>query len=99
EIEDTLLTHPKVLEACTIGIPGGHRGATVKAYIVLKPGEKADAEEIIAHCRATLAPDKVPQSVRFIDTLPKSVVGKILRRAVSELDRNRPTKKSGNEKN
>jgi acyl-coenzyme A synthetase/AMP-(fatty) acid ligase len=59
----------------------------VKVYVVLKPGETADAEEIIAHCRETLAPDIVPQAIEFIDALPKSAVGKIIRREVSELDR------------
>lgn len=87
EIDEALSTHPKVFEACTIGIPDEHRGETVKAYIVLRPGETADAGEIIAHCSETLAPDKVPKYVEFIDTLPKSAVGKILRREVSELDR------------
>lgn len=87
EIDEALSTHPKVFDACTIGIPDEHRGETVKAYIVLKPGETADAEAIIAYCRETLAPDKVPKCVEFIDTLPKSPVGKILRREVRELDR------------
>ena len=84
EIDEALLTHPEVLEACTIGVPDENHGETVKAYVVLKPGETAEAEEIIAHCRETLAPDKVPQSIEFIDALPKSAVGKILRRELKE---------------
>jgi long-chain acyl-CoA synthetase len=87
EIDEALSSHPKVFETCTIGIPDEHRGETVKVYVVLKPGETADAEEIIAHCRETLAPDIVPQAIEFIDALPKSAVGKIIRREVSELDR------------
>lgn len=87
EIDDVLFTHPKVFEACTIGIPDERRGEAVKAYVVLRPGETADAEEIIAHCRETLAPDKIPQGIDFINALPKSAVGKILRREVRELDR------------
>ena len=90
EIDEALLTHPKVFEACTIGIPDEKRGAKIKAYVVLKPGETADAGEIIAHCSATLAPDKVPQTVVFIDALPRSAVGKILKGAVSKLDGNKP---------
>jgi len=87
EVDEVLLAHPKVLEACTIGVPDEYRGETVKAYVVLKPGEEADAEEIIAHCRETLAPYKVPKIVEFIGELPKSAVGKVLRREVKELDR------------
>lgn len=93
EIDEALSAHPKVFEACTIGIPDEHRGETVKTYIVLRSGETADAEEIIAHCRETLAPDKVPQGVEFIDALPKSAVGKILRREVRELDRKKRVEK------
>jgi long-chain acyl-CoA synthetase len=93
EIDEVLSTHPKVFEACTIGIPAEHRGVTVKAYVALMPGETAEAEEIIAHCRETLAPDKVPQAIEFIDALPKGAVGKILRREVSELDRKKRAEK------
>jgi long-chain acyl-CoA synthetase len=87
EIDEVLSTHPKVFEACAIGVPDGQRGEAVKAYIVLRPGETAEAEEIIAYCRETLSPDKVPQGVEFTDALPKSAVGKILRRELRELDR------------
>ena len=76
----------QVLEACTIGVPDEYRGETVKSYIVLKPGEKANAEEIIAHCKETLAAYKVPTIVEFIEELPKSAVGKVLRRELKELD-------------
>ncbi len=87
EVDEALSSHPKVLEACAIGVPDEYRGETVKAYVVLKPGEEADAEEIIAHCRQTLSPYKVPKIVDFIDEMPKSAVGKILRRELKELDR------------
>lgn len=87
EVDAVIFSHPKVLEACTIGIPDEYRGETVKAYIVLKPGERADEEEIMAHCREKLAPYKVPKIVEFIDALPKSAVGKVLRRELRELDR------------
>jgi len=87
EIDEALLTHPGVLEACTIGIPDAQRGQAVKAYVVLRPGETAEAQEIIAHCKARLAPGKVLHGVAFIDELPKSAAGKILRREVRELDR------------
>jgi len=84
EVDEVLFAHPKVLEASAIGVPDEYRGETVKAYVVLKPGEVADAEEILAHCRKTLASYKVPQLVEFIDELPKSAVGKVLRRELKE---------------
>ncbi len=87
EIDEALLACSKVLDACAIGIPDDSRGETIKAYVVLKPGETADAEEIIAHCREMLAQDKVPQAIEFIDVLPKSAVGEILRVKVRELER------------
>ena len=86
EVDGVLFAHPKVLEACTIGVPDEYRGETVKSYIVLKTGESAEAEEIIAHCRETLAAYEVPKIVEFIDALPKSAVGKVLRRELKELD-------------
>jgi long-chain acyl-CoA synthetase len=86
EVDGVLFTHPKVLEACTIGVPDEYRGETVKSYIVLRPRETAEAEEIIAHCRETLAAYKVPKIIEFIDELPKSAVGKVLRRELKELD-------------
>jgi long-chain acyl-CoA synthetase len=89
EVDEALYGHPKVLEACTIGIPDEYRGETVKAFVVLKPGETADAEELIAHCRKTLAPYKIPKFIEFIDELPKSAVGKVLRRELRERDDNK----------
>lgn len=87
EVDGVLCAHPKVLEACTIGVPDEYRGETVKSYIVLRTGETAEAGEIIAHCRETLAAYKVPKIIEFIDALPKSAVGKVLRRELKELDR------------
>lgn len=86
EVDGVLFAHPKILEACTIGVPDEYRGETVKSYVVLKTGETAEAEEIIAHCRETLAAYKVPKIIEFIDVLPKSAVGKVLRRELKELD-------------
>jgi long-chain acyl-CoA synthetase len=85
--------HPKILEAWTIGIPDQYREETVKAYIVVKPGEKATAEEVIQYCREKLAAYKVPRMVEFIDALPKSAIGKILRKEVKAMDRKKSQEK------
>ncbi|OQY21769.1 MAG: long-chain fatty acid--CoA ligase [Anaerolineaceae bacterium 4572_32.1] len=84
EVEDVLYEHPKVLEVAAAGIPVEGKGERVKVYVVLKEGETATAEEIIAFCKENLAPYKVPKFVEFMDSLPKSTVGKILRRVLVE---------------
>jgi len=80
EVEEVLVSHPKVLEAGVAGIPDPYRGETVKAWIVLKPGETATEEELKSFCKETLASYKVPTHYEFRDELPKTTVGKILRR-------------------
>ncbi|HXZ34432.1 MAG TPA: long-chain fatty acid--CoA ligase [Thermodesulfobacteriota bacterium] len=87
EIDEILFQHPKILEACSIGVPDPYRGETVKAYVVVKPGETLTAEEVIQYSREKLAAYKAPKMVEFIDALPKSAVGKILRKEVKEMDR------------
>ncbi|MBM4394622.1 MAG: long-chain fatty acid--CoA ligase [Deltaproteobacteria bacterium] len=84
EIDDLLFEHPKVLEAAAVGIPDPHRGETVKAYIVLKPGEQATIEEFAEYCKSRLAAYKVPKSYEFRAELPKSTVGKVLRRVLRD---------------
>ncbi|HHB90649.1 MAG TPA: long-chain fatty acid--CoA ligase [Anaerolineae bacterium] len=84
EVEEVLYENPKVQEAVVVGVPDPKRGETVKAFLVLKPGETATEEEIIAFCRERLAPYKVPKLVEFRTELPKSAVGKLLRRALVE---------------
>ncbi len=84
EIDQVLLSHPKVLEACTIGVPDPERGETVKSFVVLKEGEKATAEEILAFCREHLAAYKIPRSLEFRDELPKSAMMKLLRRVLKD---------------
>lgn len=87
EVDNILMDHPKILEACTIGVPDPYRGETIKAYVVKKPGETIEGDEIIAFCKEKLAAYKVPKTIEFINELPKSAVGKILRREVREMDR------------
>jgi long-chain acyl-CoA synthetase len=74
------MTHPTVLEGGAGGIPDPQRGETVKVWVVLKPGETATEEELKAHCKERLAPYKVPTHYEFRSELPKTTVGKILRR-------------------
>jgi long-chain acyl-CoA synthetase len=71
---------------CTIGVPDAYRGETVKVFIVTKPGQTITAEEVINFCKEKLAGYKVPKLVEFIAALPKSVVGKILRRELRDME-------------
>jgi long-chain acyl-CoA synthetase len=80
DVEEVLYQHPQVLEAAVAGVPDAYRGETVKAYVVLKPGQTATADDIMAFCRERLAIFKVPRIVEFRDSLPKTMIGKILRR-------------------
>jgi long-chain acyl-CoA synthetase len=80
DVEEVINTHPSVVEAAVGGIPDPYRGETVKAWVVLKPGKTLSVDEIRAWCKKDLAPFKVPTHVEFRDSLPKTHVGKILRR-------------------
>lgn len=84
EIEDVLYEHPKVMEAAAVGIPVEGKGERPKVFVVLKPGETATEEEIIEFCKQNLAAYKVPRWVEFRSELPKTAVGKILRRVLVE---------------
>ena len=80
EIDAVLVAHPAVLEAATVGIPDPKRGETVKSFVVLRPGQRATANELTEYCRRELAAYKVPRFIAFLDELPKSSTLKILRR-------------------
>jgi long-chain acyl-CoA synthetase len=84
EIDDILFEHPKVLEVCTIGVPDEYRGETVKAFVVCKQGETISEDELIEYCRTKLAVYKGPKKIEFIDELPKTAIGKFLRRELRE---------------
>ncbi len=86
EVEEVLYKHDSVLEAAVAGLPDAHSGEIVKAYVVAKPGKTLTAEQVLEHCRQELAPYKVPKEVAFKEELPKTLVGKILRRALVEAD-------------
>ncbi len=89
EIDELLFAHPKILEACTIGVPHEYRGETVKSFVVLKDNDKLNSEELISYCRQHLAPYKVPRLIEFTDALPKSPIGKILRKDLREKEKQR----------
>jgi len=86
EIDEVLFEHPKILEACAVGIPDPYRGETIKAFVVLKPGQTMTEEEVIKYCGEKLAKYKVPRIVEFIGSLPKSMVGKILRKELRAME-------------
>jgi long-chain acyl-CoA synthetase len=87
EVEEVLYEHPKVLEVCVAGVPDAYRGETVKAFVVLRDGERATVEEIREFAKGRLAVYKVPRTVEFRAELPKTLVGKVLRRALVEEER------------
>jgi long-chain acyl-CoA synthetase len=80
EVEEIISSYPKVLEVGVAGVVDAYRGETVKAWVVLKPGETATEEEIRDYCKKNMAPFKVPTQVEFRKELPKTTVGKVLRR-------------------
>jgi len=84
EVEDVLFTHPAVLEAAVIGIPHAYRGEEVKAFVVLKSGMTPTSDEVLAYCKERLAKFKLPSKIEFVASLPKSSVGKVLRRALRD---------------
>ncbi len=84
EIEEVLYEHPKISEAVAIGIPHDYRGETVKIFVVLQPGAKATEQEIIDFCKEKMTAYKVPKIVEFRDAVPKSAVGKMLRKVLRD---------------
>jgi long-chain acyl-CoA synthetase len=89
EIDEVLYQHPKIADAVTVGIDDEYRGETVKAFVVLKEGETLTEEDIIGFCREKLAAYKSPKIVEFRDELPKSAVGKILRKVLRDEEANK----------
>jgi long-chain acyl-CoA synthetase len=84
EVEDVIYEHPAVHEAAVVGAPDEYRGETVRAFVSLKPGARANTDELIAFCRERLAAYKCPRSVDVLDELPKTPTGKILRRELRD---------------
>jgi long-chain acyl-CoA synthetase len=92
EIEEVLYEHEGVSEAVAIGVEDEYRGETVKAFVVRMPGNEVTEEEILVFCKERLAPYKTPKIVEFRDELPKSTVGKLLRRVLADEERAKATK-------
>lgn len=84
ETENALQEHPAVREVAVVGLPDPKWGEAVKGVVALEPGQSASAEELIAFCRERIAGYKCPRSIDFVDELPKSTVGKILRKDVKK---------------
>jgi long-chain acyl-CoA synthetase len=94
EVEEVIYMHAKVQEVVVAGVPDEHRGETVKAYIILKEGQSCTVDEIRSFCKENLAPYKVPTLVEFRSELPKSQVGKILRRVLVEEEKQKQAEKA-----
>jgi long-chain acyl-CoA synthetase len=92
EVEEVLFGHAAVMEAAVIGIPDEYRGESVKAFVVLKADSQVTTEELLAYCRERLAKYKLPSSIEIVESLPKSNVGKILRRVLRDMEEERMTK-------
>ncbi len=84
EVEEVLYEHPCVLEAVVIGVPDSYRGETIKAVVAIKEGKQLTVDELTAHCKKNLSAYKVPKIIEFRSSLPKTSVGKILRRALRD---------------
>ncbi|WP_304167957.1 long-chain-fatty-acid--CoA ligase FadD [Lonsdalea britannica] len=84
EIEDVIVRHPDVIEAAAVGVPNELSGEAVKVFVVRRPGSALNTDALIAHCRRYLTGYKVPRQFEFRDELPKSNVGKILRRELRD---------------
>jgi len=84
DVEETLLQHPAVREVAVVGVADAYRGETVKAYIALRPGHQAEEQELIAFAKNRMSAYKYPREIQFVDELPKTASGKVLRRQLRE---------------
>ena len=89
EVEDVLYEHDAVREAAVVGVPDAYRGETVKAFVSLRPGASATEDELVAFCKERMAAYKYPRQVEFLDEVPKTVTGKLLRRELRAREQKR----------
>lgn len=82
EVEEVIASHPAVAEVGVAGVPDEHRGEAVMAWVVLRPDQQLTADELRTYCRERLTGYKVPRQIEFRDSLPKTMIGKVLRRAL-----------------
>jgi fatty-acyl-CoA synthase len=80
EIEDVLVSHPKILEAGVVGVPDEKWGEAMVAFVVPSPGKTLTEDEVMDHCRKSLAGYKIPRQIRFVEELPRNPTGKILKK-------------------
>jgi long-chain acyl-CoA synthetase len=86
DVDEVLFAHPKIMEACVIGVPDEYSGERIKAFVVLKEGETMTDGEVVDYCKENLVKYKVPKYVEFVEELPKSAVGKILRKELRQME-------------
>lgn len=84
EVEDVLYEHPAIMEACVLGVPDDYRGERIMAFVTLKEDKTVNEKELITFCREFLLPYKIPQTIEIRSELPKTAIGKILRRSLRE---------------
>jgi long-chain acyl-CoA synthetase len=89
EVEEVIASHPAVAEVAVAGVPDPNQGEVAKAWIVLRQGHQVTSDEIRAYCRERLTNYKVPKHVEFRDSLPKTMVGKVLRRELAAQERSK----------
>jgi long-chain acyl-CoA synthetase len=87
KVEEVIASHPAVSEVGVRGVADEYQGEAVKAWIVFRPGQRVTADEIRAFCRKKMAGYKVPRQIEFAESLPKTIIGKVLRRALVEKEK------------
>ena len=99
-VEEALLLHPDIAETAVCGVPHRHHGEIVKAFVVLKPENKLSSKVLREFLKDKLAPFEMPRQVAFVESLPKSMIGKPLRRVLvaEELKRQRREEQEAAEK-
>jgi long-chain acyl-CoA synthetase len=83
EVEDVLLAHPAVAEAAVVGMPDAHKGEVPRAYVVLREGTDATTDDLARYCAENLAHYKLPAQIEVRTELPKTMIGKVLRRMLT----------------